>query len=136
MISPWRPSMMTTSPTLIFCINPAMPETCQATDRARHNRGVTFGAAQHGGDARNVFGIHQGRIGRRDFFGDDHTAFGRIGKRIIVLLQQMAGQSRTDLAHIIRAGRKIFIIHARKTGFNRGNLLLDRRFGIDPIPRG
>ena len=63
---------------------------------------MAFGAAEHGRETRDAFGIHQRRIGGRDFLGDDDAAFGNIGERIVMLLQQIADQPRADLADIRR----------------------------------
>ena len=94
---------------------------------------MAFGAAKRGGETRNAFGVHQGRIGGRYFLGQNDAALGRIGEGVVILLQQAADQAIADFADIFSTRREIGVVHRRKTCLRRANLSLNRSFGIDAL---
>src|SRR5690242_21874784 len=60
----------------------AHPEYRGKIERARHDRGVALGAAEHRAESGDAARIHQRGIGWAQLLGEDHSAFGQSLQRL------------------------------------------------------
>ncbi len=102
-------------------------------ERARHDRGVALGAAEHGGESGDAARIHQRGIGRRQLLGEDHRAFGQRLDRGVRRLGEIAHQARADDADIVDPRREIGIAHLGEARRDLRDLVHHRALGIDAL---
>ena len=129
---PSVPSITTVSPGSRVIEQAGDGENRRQAERARHDRGMAFGAAEDGGEPGDALRVHQRGVGRGQLLGEDDGALrhGRIGD--VRLLDQIADEPRADDPDVLDPRRQIGIAHRGEALGDLVDLDLDRALGIDP----